>query len=460
MMSIFVILLILFAILSMGTTMMLPQSNIVEGLKTMQKSKQNILPGVPTPSPPPQPSSKQTILPGVPTPPPQPGAVCTAPDGLDGDCQTIVSNRISKNKDLIIKKCRGEPGPLMYETQCPYAFIVDNGSPANVCNMTPDNLEYVRKNRRMPNCGAAGDMLGPGGTEKPRPHEHHNKHGSGRRVPDNMEHSKYKKFLPSNLDELPISREMYEEIGKDFIKDEANTKGIKSPYIHDSEAEVLGRMVWRVYVAEMEQKRANSPKAEDDVMQREIKLLNKITTIMKNDTDGHRGKKCQPVASQASAVSSCNPHHSTHKRTTNQFGYRPNSNHNLQREPGHAFQGRPIHGSPRYHDISNATEHCFNDRACGGVNFDSTTGEYTLMPVHARLIKKPHYTALIKKKHERPKQPDTSKHGPGKHHHKHHNNHGPSTTEEPYRPITGIGTYPRDPNDMPRPYNSIMDLFG
>ena len=278
MMSIFVILLVLFAILSMGTTMMLPQSNIVEGLKTMKKSEKKILPGVPTPSPPPQPSSKGKILPGVPTPAPQPGAVCTAPTGLDGDCQDIVSHRTSKNKDVIIKKCRGMPTQDMNETQCPYAFIVDNSNPAKVCNMTPDNLEYVRKNRKMPNCGSSpGGMLGPGGTEKPRPHH---KHGSGRRVPDNMDHSKYKKFLPSNLDELPISREMYEEIGKDFIKDEANSKGVQSPYIHDSEAEVLGRLVWRVYVAEMEQKRANSPKAEDEVMQREIQLLNPLMAIL------------------------------------------------------------------------------------------------------------------------------------------------------------------------------------
>ena len=121
--------------------------------------------------------------------------------------------------------------------------------------------------------------------------------------------------------------------------------------------------------------------------------------------------------------------------------------------------------------MSNAIEHCFNDRACGGVNFDSTTGEYTLMPLHARMIKKPHYTALVKKRHDRPQHPKThhSKHHEHKHHkHPHHHHSKDPADDSPYVPITGIGYSgnqlckggnPLDPNTLPRPYNSIMDVF-
>ena len=462
--STFIILLILFAILSMGASLMLPQANVAEGFNNK----------------------------------------CTKPTEIDGDCRMVFANMDTKK---IIKECRGKPASGSYETDCPYAYLVDNSNPPKVCDVKPDYLKYIRKNGKMPDCsshnlgpgGTPPPTLGPGGTptpnlgpggtpppnlgpggtpppnlgpggthgSKPKPHS---KHSHGRRVPDNMKHSKYKKFMPSHLDELPVTKEMYEEIGKNFIRDEASIKGTSLPYIHDSEAEVLGRMVWRVYVAEMDQKLANSPKAADEVMQREIQLLDRVSTIMKSETDHHKGKKHQSLATQASTIPGCNPLHHPSRRTTNQFGYRPSSGHNIKREEGHAFEGHPIHGSPRYYEMSNAVEHCFNDRACGGINFDSTTGEYTLMPLHARIIRKPHYTALIKKRHERPQHPKShhSKHHDHQHKHHHHHHSKDPADDSPYVPITGIGYSgnqlckggnPLDPNTLPRPYNSIMDVF-
>jgi len=463
--NIFVVLLTLFAILSIGSAFMIPQAN-VEGMENK----------------------------------------CSKPSEMDGDCKTVYQSKSNPKK--FVKECRGEPNDMKYESDCPYSWYIDSGRPAGICKKTDGNLAYIRKHGKCPphNLGPGGTqhmlgpggtqhMLGPGGTEKKmggcsgtrygccpdgttarkhagdkchsgKPHPHR-RHGKGRRVPNNMDNNRYKKFIPSDLDELAISREMYEEIGKDFMKDEARKKGVNLPYIHDSEAEVLGRMVWRVYVAEIDQKRANSPKAADEVIQREIQLLNKVSKIMKTQTDGHKGKKHHSVAAQASGVPNCNPLAYANRRTTNQYGYRPPSSHDIKREPGQAFEGRPIHGSPRYYDITNAIEHCFKDRACGGVNFDATTGEYTLMPVHARISKRPHYTAIIKNKHSRPTDPkdNTQKHH---HHHSHHHSKRNSPEENPYVPITGIGysgnqycggDHPRDPNLMPRPYNSIMDLF-
>ena len=203
--SIFIILLVLFAILSMGGAMMLPQANVAEGFKNNK---------------------------------------CSKPSEMDGDCRFVWGNMDSKK---VIKECRGQPPSGTYETDCPYAYLVDNSNPPKVCDLKPDYLNYIRKNGKMPDCSS--DNLGPGGTpphnlgpggtpppnlgpggtpppnlgpggthgSKPKPHS---KHGHGRRVPDNMKHSKYKKFMPSDLDELPVTKEMYEEIGKNFIRDQ------------------------------------------------------------------------------------------------------------------------------------------------------------------------------------------------------------------------------------------------
>ena len=309
--------------------------------------------------------------------------------------------------------------------------------------------------------GGTQHLLGPGGTQ----HKHHHNHG--RRVPDDSHSHKYKRFIPDKLDQLPLTKRVYEEIGKDFMKDEAKKRGVKSPGIHDSEAEVLGKMVWRVYAAEIEQKRKSSPKANDQLLEREIQLLNKVSKIMKSDTDHNKGKgrKHKGITNQASSVSKCGPrHYVDSSRTNNLYGYTPPNSNDIHREPGHAFQGTPIPGAPVYHDISNAIEHCETDRACGGVNYDSTTGKFFLMPVHSKIVRRPHYTAFIKKKHRRHVKPD---HTHDKHSGRSHGHHHGQPS--PYLPETGIGfsgspcqgknIHPISPNDIPRPYNSLMNLF-
>lgn len=273
---------------------------------------------------------------------------------------------------------------------------------------------------------------------------------TGRKVPDDSEQHKYKKYTPSDLEELPVKPAQYIKMGKDFLKDESSKRKEKMPNINNPEAEVLGKMVWRTYVAEMEQKRANSPKAHDEVLSREIELMNKVSSLMKSESDHHKGKgkKHHAITNQASSVSSrCSPKHHVSPKTNNMYSHIPNAGNNIRREDGYAFKGNPIQGTPKYYDLSNAIDHCSHDRACGGVNFDSTTGEYMLMPIHSKLEKKPHFTAYLKKYHD---------------HHKSHKNkqnrHKHPTTGDDYLPVTGIGS-PISPNTMPRPYNSIYDLF-
>ena len=83
------------------------------------------------------------------------------------------------------------------------------------------------------------------------------------------------------------------------------------------------------------------------------------------------------------------------------------------------------------------------------------------MPLHARLIKKPHFLALVKNDHVRSVDPNQS------------NTDQVKTTdtyvqdEDAYVPITGIGysgggtgsNAPRDPNLLPRPWNAVYSIF-
>ena len=132
------------------------------------------------------------------------------------------------------------------------------------------------------------------------------------------------------------------------------------------------------------------------------------------------------------------------------FGCRPNDGNNVKRKKGYAFEGHPVAGLPRYYDQSSAIEHCFKDHRCGGVNYNSTTGEYSLMPKHSRLIKKKNFTAFIKKDYH-------NRHQGGQRYHW-RDGYDNDSSNTSYQPITGIGS-PVDPNSFPRPYDSLMDLF-
>ena len=286
---------------------------------------------------------------------------------------------------------------------------------------------------------------------KANPHMAQN---TARNVHDDSIHHKYKKYVPSNLDELPVKAKQYEEIGRDFLNDEAKKRKKTTPKLDNRDAEVLGKMVWRTYVAEIEQKRKNSPKAKDEVLSREIQLMNKVSEIMKSETDHHKGKgkKHKSIANQASSVSSrCSPKDHKSQHTANMFTHIPKSGNNIEREHGYAFKGNPIHGTPKYYELSNAIEHCASDRACGGVNYDSTTGHYMLMPIHAKLEKRPHFTAFIKKHHDKHPEP----HHPKEHDKKRHVH---PTTNQDYLPVTGIGS-PMNPNTLPRPFNSLYAIY-
>ena len=76
----------------------------------------------------------------------------------------------------------------------------------------------------------------------------------------------------------------------------------------------------------------------------------------------------------------------------------------LERKEGYAFEERQASQSvadsigldSHYSELSVATSQCHNTSMCGGINFDITSGQYTLMPVGAQLVPRQGFVAYIK----------------------------------------------------------------
>lgn len=270
-------------------------------------------------------------------------------------------------------------------------------------------------------------------------------------VPDDSTNHKYKKYIPNNSNIASLTRNKFEKIGRNYIKDAAKTRGQRTPSMSDVEAELVGKMVWRVYMAELEKKRVNSPKSHDDFMSREIQLLNKVSNFMSTGSSNLQTTKQQKVEKQASNVPErCSSKLCSQLQTTNMFNHLPPKNNDIKREEGKAFDGQPLQNTAVYYDITNAIEHCMREPLCGGVNYNSANGKYILMPKNSKLIIRPHFTAIVKNK-----QVKTGNITPMK----------TCDGNMPYVPITGLGyntckgLHPRNPNLMPRPYNSLMEMF-
>ena len=92
--------------------------------------------------------------------------------------------------------------------------------------------------------------------------------------------STYGQWFPKKVQNLNLSQTRYEHAGRKFLNEESIKKGVRSPMILDSEAEVLGRLLWRVHLAAITQNCMNdSPASVKTTMRDELALMRKVHKI-------------------------------------------------------------------------------------------------------------------------------------------------------------------------------------
>ena len=143
-------------------------------------------------------------------------------------------------------------------------------------------------------------------------------------------------FSNSRDTTTPLASEEYERVGKKFMEDYARDRGFRRPQMLTSEADTLGRLVWRVYASEMEQKRShNSPKSVEDTLRDELALSRELTKITRTATEALKRRKWDSSTRYASRVpdDGC-PRETSHYRTTNMYGYRPREHRHRHDDDG------------------------------------------------------------------------------------------------------------------------------
>lgn len=98
--------------------------------------------------------------------------------------------------------------------------------------------------------------------------------------------STYGQWFPSQVTQMNLSQTNYEHAGRKFLNEESIKKGIKTPLAMDSEAEVLGRLLWRVHLAAITQNCMNdTPASVKTTMNDELALMKKVHQIQNSRTE-------------------------------------------------------------------------------------------------------------------------------------------------------------------------------
>jgi hypothetical protein len=186
-------------------------------------------------------------------------------------------------------------------------------------------------------------------------------------------------------------------MGRMFLNDEVQRKGMKPVKILDSEAEVLGRLVYRVSEAQKKGVNNNSPNNREVVMKRETELLQNLAHILRAGSSKFKPRNHDSVYNDSGYVNNNRlPREYSHKRTTNMFSHIPHAGNRIKRKEGWKYEGHRVRGHPDYDDVSVATDTCAKHGGCIGINFDSTRGIHVLMGHNSKLVRAPGYVAYVK----------------------------------------------------------------
>jgi hypothetical protein len=100
-------------------------------------------------------------------------------------------------------------------------------------------------------------------------------------IHNNSAHSSsYGRWFPPQISKLNLGQSVYEDAGRKFLNEESVKNGVRTQLAMDSEAEVLGRLLWKVHLASIAQNcMNNSFESTNTTMNDELELMDKVHRI-------------------------------------------------------------------------------------------------------------------------------------------------------------------------------------
>jgi len=191
---------------------------------------------------------------------------CTAPTALTGNCNSLEKDASGNYYKDCPYECTGEG--CQYDQQC------SNCGAFKITGLWDKNGNYIGQDESVQKTAASTVAGGtrtvgtPDGTLDDDTAAAYSQAGGSISTPsavktatcdvvaihNNSAHSStYGQWFPGQVSKLNLSQTNYEHAGRKFLNEESIKKGIRTPLVMDSEAEVLGRLLWRVHLAAITQ---------------------------------------------------------------------------------------------------------------------------------------------------------------------------------------------------------------
>jgi len=224
---------------------------------------------------------------------------CTAPTELTGNCNSLEKDANGNYYKNCPYECTGDG--CQYDQQC------SNCGAFKITGLWDKNGNYIGQDESVHKTAASTVADGtrtvgiPDGTLDADTAAAYSQAGGSISTPsavktatcdvlaihNNYAHSStYGQWFPGHISKLNLSQTNYEHAGRKFLNEESVKKGIRTPLVMDSEAEVLGRLLWRVHLAAITQKcMKNIPTSVTTTMNDELALMKKVHQIQNSRTE-------------------------------------------------------------------------------------------------------------------------------------------------------------------------------
>lgn len=222
---------------------------------------------------------------------------CKNPTEIDGNCDPVKPGDTSAT---CYKTCPGPQDPdyspnqqCEYSSQCKTcgAYKIPIDAQGNAVTNTTDGIVAALKpvsNKSIASSAESADLTST--TLDNDTAESYNQVSSGDAKEsycnpisvhnEGADNSTYGQWFPQKITSLNLSQSQYEIAGRRFLNDESIKKGASIPKILDSEAEVLGRLLWHVHIDAINQYCSkNSNESVATTMNDELKLMQKLHSI-------------------------------------------------------------------------------------------------------------------------------------------------------------------------------------